>query len=223
MNRKLIIALLGVVIMATCTWAIPYRLTTLYAHPNQESQVAYYFPEELIKVDVLEVRGDWVKVRIRFNMPLFPSVDAKGWAFVERAIPHKKVAHWNLIHQYADWLGIPANLIAAVQIRETGWLPHTHKAKAVSPVGAIGLQQIMPYWATHYGYKPRDLYDPHINIEISAKILRDLYIKYDKDLDKVFAAYNGGAYQATLANAKRCKETRNYVILGLKVYKELKG
>ena len=113
------------------------------------------------------------------------NLDVKGWAFVERDIPHKKVAYWNLINQYAYWLGIPPELVAAIQIRETGWMPIHRRATAISPAGARGVQQVMPYHAKKYGYKPDELFDPHVNVEISCKILRDFYLNNDKDVEKV--------------------------------------
>ena len=69
--KKLWLLLLCLLLLSSISYAIPYRLTTLYAHPNQESQVAYYFPEDMVKIDVLEVRGDWILLRIRTTIPFY--------------------------------------------------------------------------------------------------------------------------------------------------------
>lgn len=43
-------------------------------------------------------------------------------------------------------------------------------ADAVSPVGAVGLWQIMPFNAPPYGYTTADLYDPAVNAKIAVQM-----------------------------------------------------
>jgi hypothetical protein len=51
---------------------------------------------------------------------------------------------------------------AAIAMGESGF-----DTAAVSPVGAIGLWQIMPFNAPPYGYTPADLYDPAVNARVT--------------------------------------------------------
>lgn len=134
-----------------------------------------------------------------------------------------RVLYYEVIQKYASELGFPPEIAAIIQIRETGWLPASKRVMAVSPAGAIGLQQIMPYHAKSYGYRVADLYNPKVNIEISCKIIRGHYIYYKKDVEKVFAAYNGGRGQANKPQSKRCKQTRNYVKLSMIEWNKLRG
>lgn len=131
-----------------------------------------------------------------------------------------RVSYWDLIKKYSLEYGIPPEIPASVQVHETGYIQPHLRHKAVSVCGAIGLMQIMPFHAKGFGYSVNDLYNPKINIQISVRILAGLYKKYHKNTDKVFAAYNGGDTQARLKNKNRCSETRNYVILTQKTYKE---
>lgn len=149
-------------------------------------------------------------VNLNFSMAYAKNIEAM----------RSRVNNFKTIYKFSKWLGIPVALPVCVQIRETGWLPKHRRASAISPAGAIGLMQIMPYHAKTYGYKSSDLLDPDINIEVSCKLLKVWYLKYDKDLEKVFAAYNGGDGQARVIWWKRCQETRNYVILAMRDYEK---
>jgi soluble lytic murein transglycosylase-like protein len=66
--------------------------------------------------------------------------------------------------------------------------------KAVSPVGALGLTQLMP--ATAKFFDPSivraDLFDPETNLRIGFRFLKELIAKYDGDVDLALHAYNRG-------------------------------
>lgn len=65
---------------------------------------------------------------------------------------------------------------------------------AVSPVGAIGLMQVMPFNAKRCGLKsPGELFDDRKNIKCGVQILREELRTYDNDPVKAIQAYNGGA------------------------------
>jgi soluble lytic murein transglycosylase-like protein len=108
--------------------------------------------------------------------------------------------------------GIPASWIRAVMQAESGG-----DTRAVSPMGAMGLMQIMPEtWATlrlRYGLGA-DPFDPHDNIIAGAAYLRELHDRYGSP--SFLAAYNAGPtrYEDHLATGESLPpETRAYVAM----------
>lgn len=88
-----------------------------------------------------------------------------------------------LINRAAQKVGLSPALVGAVAQVESGGNP-----KAISPVGAIGVMQLMPGTAAGLGVNP---YDPEQNIYGGA-----LYLRYQVDrfgdIPKALAAYNAG-------------------------------
>jgi len=111
-----------------------------------------------------------------------------------------------LIHQAADKFKLDSALIKAVIKAESNF-----NHKAVSPVGAQGLMQLMP--ATAADLKVKDSFHPEKNIEGGARYLRYLLNIYKGNLDLALAAYNAGerAVAKYHNNIPPYKETQNYV------------
>jgi len=89
--------------------------------------------------------------------------------------------------------GIPVSLILAVIHRESGF-----QQEAVSPVGAVGLMQVMPAVARSLARSeglplPRwlELLDSRRNIEIGSTLLSRLHQRYGS-WERALAAYNAG-------------------------------
>lgn len=107
--------------------------------------------------------------------------------------------------------GIPENWIWAVMRQESGGNP-----KAVSPVGAQGLMQIMPAtWAmlTARYDLGSNAFEPRANIHAGAAYLRMMWDRY-RDLRLTLAAYNAGPGRVdAYASGRRGlpAETVNYV------------
>ena len=92
------------------------------------------------------------------------------------------------IREAATRYGVPEQWIRAVMQQESGG-----QEQAVSPVGAMGLMQVMP--ATYDGLRERyglgdDPYDPHNNILAGTAYIREMYDKYGAP--GFLAAYNAG-------------------------------
>jgi soluble lytic murein transglycosylase-like protein len=68
------------------------------------------------------------------------------------------------------------------------------KNSATSPVGAIGLTQLMPATARwmQRGVTRGDLRNPEVNLRIGFRYLRELIEKYDGDTELALTAYNRG-------------------------------
>ena len=66
--------------------------------------------------------------------------------------------------------------------------------KAVSPVGAVGLTQLMPRTAMllQPGLTYNDLFDRETNLRLGFRFLRDMLTYYKGDLDLALTAYNRG-------------------------------
>ncbi len=84
---------------------------------------------------------------------------------------------------------IPVELALAVIETES-----SYQADAVSPVGAVGLMQVIPEY--HEDRMNRlnctDLFDPYQNVTVGMDFLSELIEKYDGNLHKTLTAYNYG-------------------------------
>jgi soluble lytic murein transglycosylase len=102
-------------------------------------------------------------------------------------------------------------LLAAVIYQESKF-----DADAESRSGAIGLMQLTPETAQGIAlrtggsrFELDDLYDPELNVRYGSWYLRHLLERYDGDLRKALAAYNGG--QGNVDRGVVFAETREYV------------
>jgi soluble lytic murein transglycosylase-like protein len=86
--------------------------------------------------------------------------------------------------------------------------------QAVSPVGARGLMQIMPFTARELGdRRALELRNPRANIRTGARYLRTLINQFEGDLRLALAAYNAGpAAVARYHGVPPYAETRAYVV-----------
>ena len=80
---------------------------------------------------------------------------------------------------------VDARLVAAVALRESNF-----RVRAVSPVGARGVMQLMPRTAAWLGV--HNAFDARENIFAGARYLKMLDRMFNGDLDLVLAAYNAG-------------------------------
>jgi len=118
----------------------------------------------------------------------------------------------NLIKEACDKYDLDFHDFRKLLHRESRFDP-----EAKSPVGAVGLGQVMPGTAKLYGVKDlEDLKDPAKSIDLSAHILSDCIRYAGGDWNAALAQYNGGtsarkAYQK--GNFKDMpKETQEYVL-----------
>ncbi|OHV11837.1 lytic transglycosylase domain-containing protein [Kushneria phosphatilytica] len=65
------------------------------------------------------------------------------------------------------------------------------RSQAVSPAGAVGLMQVMPFWKQEIGRPEDDLTDPAINLRYGCTILAWYLDNEDHDMTRALARYNG--------------------------------
>jgi soluble lytic murein transglycosylase-like protein len=114
-------------------------------------------------------------------------------------------AYDDIVDEAAATYGIDAQLIKAVMQAESAF-----NAMAVSPVGALGLMQLMPDVATELGVT--DPMDPRQNIMAGSKYLKQLLTSHNGNVRLALASYNAGPGNVAKYRAiPPFKETRNYV------------
>ena len=132
---------------------------------------------------------------------------------------------------------LPASLVYAIIRAES-----TYSPTALSPVGAVGLMQLMPATAAAVARGKVDrssLTIPELNIRYGAKHLKDLLVYHNNNLVLVIAAYNAGSgnvgkWEKRLGNMPREEfienipfaETKEYVkkvLTGMELYQRFYG
>jgi len=103
-------------------------------------------------------------------------------------------AYGRFVTSYAEQYKYKPAMLWAIMREES-----TFRPEVVSPVGAIGLLQIMPYTGQEIadglgvkGFTAERLYDPEINIGFSAWYVRKLLSKYGGNEALAIGSYNAG-------------------------------
>ena len=108
---------------------------------------------------------------------------------------------------------VPVSLVRAVIRQESSFNP-----AAVSPVGAVGLMQVMPFNAVKLGVAEKDLARPATNILAGVRLLAVLLRHYRGDVIAALVAYNSGPKPLEVLPLNG--ETPEYVLRILRYWKE---
>jgi soluble lytic murein transglycosylase-like protein len=122
------------------------------------------------------------------------------------------IVYWQEeIQSWADtWTLDPLLIATVMQIESCG------DPQAVSPAGAQGLFQVMPYH-----FQPgEDMLDPHTNARRGLVYLHEALQKANGDIKRALAGYNGGHGQIHRDIAHWPDETQRYVHWGYGIYQD---
>ena len=131
------------------------------------------------------------------------------------APPRRELLRWQRVYRYAEKYRIQTELARTIHDAavaegiepELGFrlvdAESEFNPRAISPVGAVGLTQLMPGTARHFvpGVTRRELYDPELNARVGFRYLRGLIREY-RSLRLALLVYNRGpvAVRHALAN-----------------------
>jgi hypothetical protein len=130
------------------------------------------------------------------------------------------------IRQAAAATGVEYDLLKAVISTESNF-----NARAVSPMGAVGLMQLMPETAQRFGVRAKDgqtveqrLTDPRTNVHAGARYLSWLLQRFGGETRLALAAYNAGEGAVDRAGRQvpNYRETQNYVHKVMRLHQDLR-
>lgn len=119
--------------------------------------------------------------------------DDAGLAESERQRLLYPLAFWRIVSREAQDNSLDPLLIEAVMRQESLFDP-----EAKSSANALGLMQLLPDTATklaaadNRALDPLALFQPDLNIDLGTRYLNQLLARFDGDVLKAVAAYNGG-------------------------------
>lgn len=135
-------------------------------------------------------------------------------SFAPRLFPDR---YKGSIDLYSSEFGIDPDLVRAVIHAESAFNP-----RAVSPKGALGLMQIMPFNLKRF--KVRDPFEPGQNIRGGVFFLSMLKERYRGNTRLMLAAYNAGEGAVTrYGGIPPYPETRQYVTRVLELYQRYRS
>lgn len=145
--------------------------------------------------------------------PEFPSLEEKiNWLTemsrrLEKRMPDRegRLEFLKTVYYEAKRAGLDPQMVLGLIQVESGF-----KKYALSPVGARGYMQVMPFWVKLIGQKENNLFHLRVNLRYGCTILRH-YIDIEKgDLYRALGRYNGSLGQAEYPNMVRAAWERQW-------------
>ncbi len=166
-----------------------------FLHRLAEAGLLHELRHELRAIGLLDVgprapftREGWAELQllaVRFDRGL-AAAPSDGFAL-------HGPAFWPAVVRLERSLGVPRGLLASLMKQESGY-----KSEARSPVGAVGLLQLMPGTALRYGIGDNEgdvavkLRDPMVNLHAGAAHIAMLLGKTRGEMSLAVGAYNAG-------------------------------
>ncbi|MGQ0640874.1 MAG: transglycosylase SLT domain-containing protein [Gemmatimonadaceae bacterium] len=144
----------------------------------------------------------------------------------------ENLERWNRVFRFAQRYGISADLAAAIHDEAVAEkvdpelafrvvrLESRFTERAKSPVGAIGLTQLMLPTARYYepGVTVEQLHDRHMNLRIGFRYLRDLLEEYGS-VKTALLVYNRGPLAVLIEKELGIDPSNGYDYIVLKGYR----
>ena len=110
------------------------------------------------------------------------------------------------VYYEATRAGLDPQLLLAVMHHESGF-----KKYAISPVGARGYMQVMPFWVSTIGTSEQNLFNLRTNLRYGAVILRHYLVDLEQgDLYRALGRYNGSLGRPEYPTAVLAAMNRHY-------------
>ena len=177
---------------------------TSQADTSTPNQQAY----ELLAVSPVD------SINIAVSVPAIEAIEFDSKAVISA----KGLLYKDEVKVAAQDNGLETALLHAVIMTESNY-----NARAISPKGARGLMQLMPFTAKRFGVN--NAYDPGQNIQGGARYLSYLLKLFKNDFSLAVAAYNAGE-DAVIQHGNKIppyRETVNYVGKVMGLYKKLRS
>lgn len=100
--------------------------------------------------------------------------------------PDQRLRLLRLVHSEARRAGLKPEWVLALIDVESGF-----NRFAISPAGARGLMQVMPFWLQEIGHPNDNLFHVQTNLRLGCTILRYYLDQEHGNLSRAFARYNG--------------------------------
>lgn len=159
------------------------------------AQIAYITPEPDVDQALRRKLLENVNAADSFD----DRFDAEAWLMLmsgrlERYVPDtdQRLALLRKVHSAARQMELQPELVLAVIEVESHFNHY-----AVSPVGAQGIMQVMPFWKNEIGRPDDNLIDLDTNLRYGCTILKHYIERSDGRLAEALARYNGsyGSYR----------------------------
>ena len=135
-----------------------------------------------------------------------PAVSASRWAASDTNASYSEGVKWYIMEigmyvsvAQAEWYEYLMRHVAGTLVYMTPKLmfgvinvESRFDTEAGSSAGAIGLMQVLSYYAADAGYTVEMLQDPHLNMEYGAPMLDEYIREFGGDVTRALAAYNQG-------------------------------
>jgi soluble lytic murein transglycosylase-like protein len=190
--------------LATTTSAISRQAADIGAHVVELNEQARAIKAEGADLRQYVASSSAEQVVFLKILVLKPDIDATLAHAIARHTQH-----------YAALYKRDPDLVLAIITEESRFDPN-----ATSPVGALGLMQVMPQWEKVLGISG-SLKDPEVSIKYGLQVL-GFYIEMYKDLEMALTAYNRGPGPVDMALMHGKDPKNHYAPQVLKVYDKLK-
>lgn len=194
-------------------------MSNWYSFHHINARVKYLWKKKhkipfLFATTLMIIAGTWLVFYLLNAQGIHPFQTTSAY----KTITHQEssfsssVLFWHAeIQSWAEDYDLDPLMIATVMQIESCGNPH-----AVSPAGAQGLFQVMPYHFQH----DEDMLDPQTNAARGLTYLRNALSKSNGDIKLALAGYNGGHAQIDRHPDRWPEETKRYVVWGWGIYQD---